>query len=1092
MTRLRWLWAIGTAVALAPGSSWAQQPATISGRVTNESGAPIASVSVYVPALRLGTYSGADGTFRLVIPASRLQPGQAVTLAAQGAGLKTQTRLVALTPGAALTQNFTLVTDVLVLDEIVATGQGTTTTREKTVNVVNTVRAEEITKSREVNVVSALAAKAPNVLVTSSAGDPGAGTYIQIRGAASVVGGTQPLFVVDGTQIDNSTDNLEDETQGTVVTNRAADINPADIERVEILKGAAATAIYGSRAANGVVLITTKRGLAGATRATLSTSYFVDQVTSLVPLQRSYGQGYGGQPSTTTPFSWGPELNANVPTFDHAGELYQDGNRLENNLTLSGGSERTTYYLSAGSLNQDGVIKGPQGYARQNVRVKGTHFFRDDLQIGGNLAFTRSSGDFVQQGSNISGIQLGALRTPPDFNNCRNDNGYQCYLNPEGLHFSYRRRNPTSLTQSRGYDNPFWVANELRNTSTVGRGFGNLSLDYTPTTWLKFGYLLGADYTSDERLSIFPKSSAAQLQGAIFRANIVRQILDSNLTATLSGELGDRFSGSVTLGQNLNQREEWWNQVNGKTLIFGTEETDYAVTNTGDEYKEKIRIDGYFISGEGTLADQLTLSATGRWDGSSTFGGNGQRFFYPGVGASWVFTNNALFQNLPISFGKLRASWGIAGRQPLAFTTVSSFNTGYYSDGWVIAPSGLYSIYNGQEGVFRQARMANKDIKPEKQNEFELGTDLAFFDSRLALGVTYYNRKTTDAILNLPVPYSTGFSSIYRNAAEFQNKGWEATLDLTPVQNDNLSWRVGLQWATNNSCVTNLAGADYFSLAGFEGSLSAVVAPEANGGKCAPFGALYGDDFVRFGRGLSVPRLVQDQDGNWVGAEDANGNPIMVNIDETYGGAAGAIYVGEDGYPQYDDVYRVAGDPNPDWTASIRSSITVLRNLTVSGLLDIRQGGQMWNGTKGALYYFGTHKDTDPYQGEGKTMTYAQYSGSKVEGPGKGTPAVFDYSWFTGNLGSGFTGPFSQFIEDASFVKLRDLSVSYVFDQSWVRRAGFSSIDVTVSGRNLKTWTDYTGIDPESNITGQTAGRGLDYFNNPQTRSFVFTVNLNR
>ncbi len=1081
MSKVRWFIAALLAVTLAPAAGLAQEPATITGRVVDEGGAPVTSASVFIQSLNVGTLTRENGTYTLIVPASRVRDA-AVELTAQSIGYRSQTASVQMRPGATVSQDFQLGTDVLELEGIVATGQGTTTTRERTVSTINTVRSEEITQARETNIVSALAGKAPNVNITSSSGDPGAGAYIQIRGAASIEGSTQPLFVVDGTPVSNETDNVElFSTGGTAIANRASDLNPNDIERVEILKGAAATAIYGARGANGVVLITTKSGRAGETRATLSSSYSFDEVNNLPDLQTQYGQGLSGQASNTLPFSWGPLVTGQ--TYDHAGELFEGGNKFENNLTVSGGNERTTYFLSVGRLDHNGTIVGDNDhYIRNSARLRGSHYLRDNLQVNGNIAYSDVDAQYIQQGSNISGLLLGALRTPPNFNNCPDTpEGVACYLDPTtGLHRSYRLQNPTTILQSRGYDNPFFVINEQTNTSQVGRAFGNIGLDFTPTPWLRVSYLLGADYSSDERLSLRPKSSSDTpgRQGDIIRANIVRQIWDSNLLATLTGSLNENVVGSLTAGQNLNQETERWNQADGDNLILGTEETDFAVTVLGDEYKARTRIDGYFLTGETTLYDQFTVNATARWDGSSSFGGEGRRFFYPGIGASWVFTNSPVLDGFTslLSFGKLRGSWGVSGRMPPVFSNVSAFTTGAFRDSWI--STGLESIYAGQEGVFTQNTLGNPDIEPERKTEWEIGGDLAFFDSRLALGVTYYDRNTEDAILQLPVAVTTGFGNAFRNAAEIDNDGWEVTLDLNPVRMPNFNWQINANWAKNNSCVRDLAGAENFSLGGFTVPYAAVVEPERDAAgnitTCYPFGVLFGDDFVRFGRGISV-------DG--------------VNIDQAFPNAAdGALYIAEDGFPAYDEQFRVLGDPNPDWTAGIRSTFTLFNNLSVSGLVDIKRGGEMYNGTKGALGYFGTAAFTLPFHGEGETRTFGQdfFGDQAVAGPGAGEPVTIDEEWFTVNLGSNFTGPSSQVVEDAGYVKLRDISVAYTFDQPFVRRLGFSALDLVVSARNLKTWTDYTGIDPESNLIAQTGALGIDYFNNPQTRSYVVTVNLNR
>jgi len=1083
-----------TALLFVPVTAAAQDPARVLGQVTDATGVPVAAVNVLIEAVNVATYTGDDGRYTLVVPAARFRPGQQVEVTVSSIGYQTARRNVTLQPGATITQDFQIGLDVLRLEGIVATGQGTTRNRTQLGSAVLSVSGSEILQSREPNVVAALAGKAAGVNVTSSAGDPGAGAYIQIRGAASIVGGTQPLFVVDGTPINNSSVNIgttdeisasnlsnQNQTQGVAVPNRAFDINPNDVESIDILKGAAAVAIYGSRGANGVVIITTKSGVPGTNRVSLSTSYSFDEVTSVQPLQRQYGQGFDliveGQPGQEDPgvVSWGLPLAAGTPTFDHAREMFDTGNRAETNLTLSGGNNRTTYYLSAGYMNHQGVIVGDNSaFDRTTVRLKASHKVVEDLRIGGNFAYADSDGEFVQRGSNISGIQLGALRTPPEFNNWP-------YLDPNtGLHRSYRLPEPTTVTSGRGYDNPFWVAYEMPNTAKVGRTFGNVSLDYTPFAWLTLQYLLGADYSSDERLSLFPKSSSDFPQGRLIRGNIVQFIVDQSVSATGTRVFNEDLRGSLTAGLNLNQQEFRSNLTEGKNLILGTDATDFAVDKVGDEYKYRIRTDGYFATSQLDVFDQLYLTGTLRVDGSSTFGGDDKRFAYPGVSAAWEFTRSDMFADQDVlHFGKLRASWGQSGRQPPVFSNVSSFTTGTFTDGW-LTPNGLESIYRGREGVFSETDLGNEEIKPEKQTEFEAGFDLAFLNRRIGLSLTYFTRKTKDAIIELPVPPSTGFFEQFRNAAEFENDGWELTLDVNPVQRPNFSWNIATQWATSSSCVTNLAGAEHVFLNGFSGGNAVeLVEPDPSTGECySASGVHFGSDFVRFGKGINV-------DG--------------VAIDQAFTGwSPGDLYVADDGFPILDPQFRVVGDPTPDWTASVRSTFTLFNNLRISGLLDVSQGGDMWNGTKGALVFFGTHEGTLAWRGEGKDTIFLGH------GPGAGETVQLNWLTWGTDKGNSFTGPMSISMEDASFVKLRDVSVSYTFTtgegllasaapvSSLLNRVGVSSVDVTLSGRNLKTWTDYTGIDPESNLTNQSLGRGIDYFNNPQTRSWIISLTLNR
>ncbi len=1089
----RRLLALGACFVLAPCVLAAQEPTTLTGRVTSEMGGPLESASVYIESMNIGVLTNAQGRYLMIIPASRVT-GQTVTVRASLIGRTSQDQTVTLTPGTTIL-DFVLAEDPLNLEELVVTGVGLSTRRQKLGVTINSVKSDEIAMSQEVNIVSALAAKAPNVEVVSSSGDPGAGSYIRIRGANSLQGSNQPLFVVDGVPIDNSTTSIESTVAGTSLTNRALDLNPNDIESVEILKGAAAAAIYGSRAANGVVLVTTKSGRPGTNRIEYRSSFSFDEVNQVVPLQRGYGQGLAGvsgineafgedpgtipesgevcidiygTPRDRCPVSWG--LPVIGPTWDHAGELYQTALRSDQFITWSGGSETTDYYLSAGRLDQDGIIKGNHAYNRTTVRLKASHAFRDDLRVGGNFAYTEGRGDFIQQGSNISGIQLGALRTPPDFNNLP-------YLTEDGLHRSYRRPSPTSVLQGRGYDNPFWIANEILNDATVSRSFGNVNAHYTPFQWLRVDYTLGADYSADERRTTFPKSSSDFPQGRIVRADIMNLEVDHNIVATASHYFTDDISGEFSFGQNLNHREFRRYQVNGSNLILGTDQLDFTVDRVPDEYDETVRTDGYFGQASFDLWNQLYITGALRYDGSSTFGGQDQRFAYPKFSTAWDFSQYV--ENTPLSFGKVRFAYGVAGKQPPVFSNVNAFETATITDGWLF-PNGLQTIYRGNEGVVSETTLGNKDIKPERTAEYEVGTDLAFLDNRLSLGFTYYHQKTTDAILAVSTAPSTGFFSKYANAAEFENEGFEVTANLNVVNTTDVQWDILTQWATNESCVLDLAGTEEFSLTGFTGSTNSVVAPErdADGNitKCYPIGVFYGNDFVRFGNGSTVGG---------------------VDIDATYSGwSPGDMFIAADGYPRQDPQSRVIGDANPDWTASIRNNLQIGDHLRISALVDIKKGGEAWNGTKGALYFFGTHEGTGPYHGEGRSEvfgeTYLEQNG--VAGPGAGTSVPINWlTWFWNGIGSGFTGPASQFVEDAGFVKIRDVSVAYTFrDQDWLNRLGFSSLDLMLSARNVKTWTDYTGMDPERNLNGQTLGRGIDYFNNPQTRGLVVNVTLVR
>ena len=1089
------------AVLMFTTAAVAQESATIVGVVTDASGQALSGANVQVVGTALGTITNADGRYVLRLPASRV--GDEITLRASLIGRMSVSQEVTVTAGSS-TVNFELGEDPLRLDEIVVTGQGTERQREKVAVTVSSVDAEEVVNSQESNVISALAGKAPNVQVTTSTGEPGGGAYIQIRGANTIYGDTQPLIVVDGTPIDNDSYTIETTTAGTAYANRAIDLNPDDIESVEVLRGPAAGAIYGSRAASGVVIITTKKGQPGQNRWTYKQVVSVDEVNQNVPLQTSYGQGWGGTAMSAFPAdeqafwwcaffgvcgpdgdplppeeaqdltdayvgqnigvgttSWGEELDPETDTFNHANEIFRTGLKIEEDLSVSGGSERTTYYFSVGRTDHTGVIDGESEYRQTQARLRGSHALADNLTLSGNVAYTDAGGDLIQTGSNISGIMLAALRTPPEFNN-------RPYLDPEtGFHRSYRLPNPTSLTESRGYDNPFWVANELLNTTDVSRTIGQAEISYDPVPWLNVNYLFGVDYSNDDRYTEFPKSTSTYPEGALIRANLANTIFDSNLVLTANRTFSEDFAATLTAGQNINIERFKQYQTNAFTLIAGANQLDYTVAQTPNEFESEVTTIGYFGQANLDLYDQLFLTGTMRLDAASTFGSAADDWFvYPQATAAWDFTTLPMLQEQDwLSFGKVRVAYGRTGRQPPAYSNITDFVTSTLSDGWLL-PNGLRTIYGGQEGVHSTAVLGNQSIQPETTTGLDVGLDLAFLNNRVNFSATYYQENTEDIILNVPLGPSTGFLSRWANAAAIDNEGWELTLGVTPVQTDDFRWSMDAQWATNESCVTDLAGAEFIGLGGFTGSQVGLYRPDEDG-TCYEYNTFYGGDWVRFGRGTVVGG---------------------VDIDDTYSGwEEGDVYIGEDGLPIQDSRQRAFGNANPDWTGSLRTTFTFMNNLQVSALFDANIGSRMWNGTKGALYFFGTHEETERFHGLGADTVFAGV------GPGAGEEVNVNYiNWFVGSYGSGFTGPFTQFIEDASFVKLRDISVSYAFDTDLLSRFGVDGMRLQVSGRNLYTWTDYTGIDPESNLTGQTAARGLDYFNIPRTRSFVFTLSLNQ
>jgi TonB-linked SusC/RagA family outer membrane protein len=1072
--RERFCAAAGLFITLALATSAVAQSVTVTGRVTTEDGAPIVGASVLIQQLNIGSVTGDDGRYRFVVPRARAS-GQAMTLVARSLGYRQESKPITLGTSD-LTSDFVLATSVLRLTEVVVTGAGTSTTREKLGNVVNTVDSVVIRRSAESNIVSTLAASAPNVEVHTQSGEPGASASIRIRGYTTILGTGQPLFVVDGSPIDNSTNVTTSSAAGTVAANRASDINPDDIQSIEILKGSAASAIYGARAANGVILITTKSGQSGATHYSLRTTGTSDQVIKYYPLQHAYGQGSGGNPAPCAALgcrlgsaSFGPPITGTW--YDHARDLLHDGNTLESTLQMSGGNDRTTFFLSAGTTRQNGIVVGPNNYLdRTTLRLKGTHFITSTFKVTGNANYVDSRGSYNQRGSNTSGLLLGAYRTPPSFNN------FPYVDSLYGLQRSYRYPEPTasSQTATRGYDNALWQAyTNNGNTSELSRFIGNVEAEWQMFPWLSFKDIVGGDSYGDYRLEALPQSSSGQPVGQVTRNDQFYLGLDNNLLVTARKDVNSNFSTELTVGQNLNSRRNRFQSNTGIALIAAQ---PFALQNTTSwspsEYRSLQHVEGYFAQLSVDVFQQLFVTAGARNDGYSSFGTSNRRATYPKASVAWAFTRALGLSETSrgLSYGKLRVAYGETGNEPPVYSDQTGYSVAQsaFGSGYGDALNGSQS---GQAGLTSNSVAgAGSKLRPERTRETEVGFDLAFLDQKVEMGVTYYKKRSTDVILQLPTSTSaTGTFAAIGNGATIENQGTEITLNLHPINRSDLAWDVGFTWARNQNYVASLNGAEFVdrSAGSFTGAYGSVTLH-------SHVGVLRGQDFAICGRGLVVGG---------------------VDIDAGCGtGHTGALYIDATGHPVVDPTDRVIADPTPQWIGGTSSTLRIGKNLRLSALLDVRHGGQMWNGTKGALYNFGTAAGTlvrNTPVTYGKDYFTAVYP--TVAGPGAGTPFVVGQSWWQGE-GGGFGSVSAQFIEPSGFAKLRELSVAYTFDGAWVKSGiGLTSFDVKFAGRNLVTWTKYSGTDPEANLGGSAVlVQGIDYFNLPGTRSFVLTVSLNR
>jgi TonB-linked SusC/RagA family outer membrane protein len=1082
-------WVVGPGIARGQGGADASETVPFTGRVVATTGGPVGFAQVVLPTLSLVTQTRDDGRFTINIPVRRVN-GQTVAVNVRALGFKPFTSSVIL-KAPIEPALYTVETNPLHLGEVVVTGLGTTSSSEKLGTARATIDSSRLAGSNEPNVVDAMAASAPGVNITSNAGDPGASASIRIRGENTLNHTPDPLFVIDGIPIDNSATtvaSLDPQTggpQGGVASpNRAIDLNPDDIASIEVLKGAAAGAIYGARAGQGVVLITTKSGRGGKTTTTLNSEVGFSNTTNFPALQREYGEGSGDSadacitggfqsPSCNTQgVSWGPKLAPGTPTYDHSDEVFKTGTYTDNNLTVSGGDTKTTYYASGSYVDQVGDVVGPHNYLhRSTARLKADREVLPGLTLTGNMSFSNTAQDAVQKGYNYSSITLGSWLTPPDFDNLPIYNQY-------GQQRSFRLPFPTPADEgaSRGYDDPFFSAYNDQSTTNTNRTISNGAAVWQANSWLKFQENIGVDYSHDNRLQGQPIGNS---QTALPGGQVIQQDFDHfQFTNTVSGSIkwqaSPDFAGTFILGQDANTRSFQGFGAVGDVLLSTS---PYSLNNTNTErtpvYSQTWFVHdlGYFSQATLDLDRQLYLKAGLRYDGTSTLTDWG---YYPSASGAWDVTSQVHSLLSPISFAKIRLAYGQVGTEPLPYQNVHYYCAACgYTD--FFSASVLSASGSNGAGLFTPDTEPG-NLKVERTGEFETGADLGFFKDRADLSLTYYHKLSTDVILPTVVAASSGYTNQWYNGATIRNDGVEYEFNVRPIQSRDINWELGVMYAANWNAVTKLAGANFIPYGGLGGFGS--VFTQLGG----TVDAFRGYDYVRCGRGI-VLSGGYNVDANCTGAQNKEHALFLDN--GTLGGEGA-------GFPILDPTQRYLGNPDPKWTGNFHTSFR-WKKWTVSALIDVREGGLVYDQTQQALDYYGTSLESA--QLRGKTVTFGQnYMKGPVAGPGAGQSVTLDQNWFQNYLG-GIEPPITTpYLIDGSYIKLRELALAYTYDGRFLtHNLGLSLIQFRVAARNLITWAHYPSGDPEVNAGGsETGAQGIDFFGIPQARSFIFTVTITK
>lgn len=1044
------------------------QSKTVSGLVkATDSGDPLPGVAVLEKGTQNGTVTDFDGKFTLTVS------GNSAVLQMSSMGM--ETKEISVGSNDFLVVNLELAKDNL--DEVVVTALGISREKKSLGYAVTNLDSEELQRSGESDVVSSLNAKVPGLQVVGSGGTPGASTKILIRGNATFTGQNQPLIVIDGVPIDNRTTQssprdypFNANLQGVNNSNRAIDINPDDIESVTVLKGPAAAALYGERAGNGAIIYTTKRGKGGKKGLGIKFSSSVEftTVNKLPGKQDKYVGGTGGGAlerdslgniinvgssnagfigpadpgpdgigltaddiSYGTNQSWGPSVgNYGGPTYDPM-DIFQTGVGYRNSLEVSGGEGNSSVRLSIGDLRQTGIVPN-SNFNRTSVRLTADTKLHDKVTIGGTVNYIRSTQKAVQNGSNLAGVMLGALRTPISYD-------LKPYLNSQGFQQTYYVV----------YDNPYYTANANPFTSDVNRILGNVYLNYQISPEWNFTYRLGVDAYGDNRKQIFAISSFGDDIGGVGQINENRlssRELYGDGIVSYNKKLTESLKLQVRLGHNFRINE--FNDLFGRGRELAIPNF-YNMNNASDlytsQYTENIKSQALFGEIALDYDGWLYLSFTGRNEWSSTFELENNNFFYPSASASVVFSE---LLDLPewLSFGKVRYSFAQVGISPIAYATRPVYTSPTYTDGFT---NGLTVPYNGQNGFgISNTLFGASGLRPEIQTGNEFGINLNFLKGLIDVDYTFYIQKSTDLLLFLPTPGSSGFQSSYTNAGEMTNQGHEVYIGINAIRRDDFKWTVGLNWSKNTSEVTKLAvGVDEVSIEAAFGSIgSFAIVGE-------PLGVFYGTRWAR----------------------DANDNKL----------------IGANGLPIVADQTGNVGNPLPNWLGGIRNTFEY-KGVQLSFLFDFRNGGDIWNGTYARMNNLGVSEDSEDRERtfvvDGVYAPGTVIDGNDVSGQANSTEISANSYWrqVEGDAG----GAAEQFVETVNWVRLRDASLSYRFDWS-KNEKGVQYLNISLTGRNLWLSTNYKGVDPETSLTGAGSNiGGFDYFNNPGTRSYLIGVSL--
>ncbi|MCZ2459336.1 MAG: SusC/RagA family TonB-linked outer membrane protein [Chitinophagales bacterium] len=1031
------------------------QQRTISGTVTaEESNAPLQGVTVKVKGTNRATQTDANGNYSISATSPEILEFSYVGYES------TEVRV-----GTGNNVSVSLKLSGTTIGEVVVTAMGIKKERKALGYSVTELKTSELMKNKNTNVINSLAAKVPGVNITQFSGSAGAGASITIRGGNSTSESrqNQPLFVIDGIIYDNSTtvtgntgtDGMS--RSNTSFSNRIMDINPEDIESLSVLKGAAAAALYGSRAADGVVVITTKKGTEGRVIVNVNSKISSSWANKLPEVQTQFGIGSyaanGVFSDQNSYVSWGKELTSADKVYNNIGGFFQNGVIYDNNINVSGGSKNGSFYLSGSNFDQSGIVPGTS-YDKTTFRFNGEQKY-GRLTLNANVAYSvaktnrtlTTAGLWSGGGYNGFGSMQSLYSWPQTFD-------IKKYVNEDGTQF---RPYAGTLALEGDRDNPYWIINKDKLTSQTNRFTGGVNANFKITNWWDVITRLGYDqYSTNDYTYIAPGSAVSplyqngRLSKDIYNYTYITTTVMSNMHKTFGDFETHLMLGTTSENTKITSQNHWgYNFITAGTISFN----NIALTNKffTDGTTQRRLVGAYGEAGV-SYKNIAYLTVTGRNDWSSTLPLENRSYFYPSVSGSLVFTELLPKSNI-LSFGKIRGSWAQVGKDANAYATNTYVNPPYNIGSYVL--------------VGNQWAAGNPIIKPEIQDSWEIGGEFRFYNGRIGLDYTYYHSQTKNQIAQPRLAQSGGFIFSSLNTGSVINKGMEIAVTGKPIVRKDFSWDIVLNYSYNKGRLGSfLPGVAYFYPTDAQfGTVKAASIP--NGGY---FLGMTGQPYLR--------------------EVDVNGKPIAngrYQVDPTTG-----LY-------KLNTTNPVVGNREPDFLGGINNTLRY-KKLTLSFLLDIRKGGDVFNGTEYYLVVYGLSKRTLLNNRQSVTVSGVNsitgadfnqtYDAGQTYTIGSTTVAGTD---MIQRYWSNYAANSMNFITSVNWLKLRSLSLTYDFTSMLKSQKVIKGISATAVGTNIFTWTNYKGMDPEVSAAGGTGGSGstgIDYLGVPAIASFTFGVNI--